>query len=236
MNDFGPVPAGYEVVAVVRSSRFERLLRAKYEGRDVALRIVTFPEGQAPLIDPTFVWSRVNSIVGELGVRTFAMQIATGQADSGHYVAEEWIGRGDLAKQGPLPWNDLAQRILPLARDLATVHAARKWHGGIRPRRLRLVDQTIGLAAYGWAAWMSAQTGETAARIEPADRPSSAYVAPELSASRVAGTALDCYGLCKSLLDCASDIPQDALTVLQRGLVPDLEARTTMAELVDLLA
>lgn len=229
------VPAGLAVERLVGGNRYKQLFVARRGEARVALRLLRFGEAKTPLVPPSFLLPRLGSIIDELKLENVAPLLEAGETAGGFYAIEPWLGAGDLSGAQPVAWAALATRLAPIAADLATLHAARKWHGGIRPHRIRLVGDRATLVAFSWAAMATAFVQSLFGAVETRGRD---FVAPELleRGPAGAGTALDVYAMAKTILGAADDVPADVRQLLEGAFASDRAMRPTMEDIAAALA
>ena len=232
-DPIAPIPDGYQVDRLVGGHRRKQLFRARHDGQPVALRLLRFEEDEGPMMEPSFLMTRLGSVIDELELTTIAPLRAAEATGDGYFAAEPWIGDRDLTK-AQLSWAETCALLGPLAEDLAKLHAHRKWHGGIRPHRIRVDGQAATLVAFAWAATASSFTRDLFARVEVPEKRGGGFIAPELleKGPAGAGTALDVYGLGRTLEAVCADCPP----ALARAFEGDLTQRATMADLAALLS
>ena len=213
------VPAGYRLESLLSEHPDAQLWRADLGGRPVALRLARY-DGPT---DPADFLRRMDEIAKGLGIAELAPLIEAGGAQGGFFAAEAWIDGPTFAEQ-PEP-----ARLRPLIEGLARLHAARKWHGGITPSRLRRHGEGFVALQFAWSAWISTLARARVERLDGAvDRP------PELEAGpRMASPGLDTYALA-GILGSMTPAP-GAQAWLARGRSPDPAARPRLEELAALL-
>ncbi len=230
-------PNAYSNLRFISGGEIEQLWRAKDDAGDVALRLVRFPDRLTPIADPAPIFGRVGSLIEGLQLSSFARHRASGAAGGGCYIVEAWAGDKSLAEVGPMPWDSLTQLLRPIVADIATLHGARKWHGGIRPSRIRVAGARATLVGLAWSSVLTSFVSDLFTACEPAARRS--IFAPELldKGPVAAGPSLDVYALAKtlSLLAVGGRIPEQAKSLIDRTVTAPPQERPRLAELSAIL-
>ncbi len=226
------LPETFSNLRLIGGDEHQQLWRAEREGRQVALRLVRFGDLRAPMMDPTFMLRRQSEFVAGLELKNVAEPIVANKCGDGYLYAEAWADGDDLSKAAPKTWSALAQALAGVLGDLVTLHEARKWHGGIRPSRIRLAPGRATLIGLPWTATITGWKPATFQTLVD-----TTYVAPEVleHGAKGVGTAMDVFALGKTLLAVA---PKDTPAAIKDALNSAASAtgRPTIGELHKLLA
>ena len=211
MKPLIPFPKQIAEAELVREGKNEQVWRASFGGETVALRLGRF-EKDRPLFEPSEIIWGVASIAERLGLTNTAKMVATGSSGEGFFVAERWIdGRGI----------DRETNLSGVAEDLMRLHAARKWHGGLRATRIVVSRGTASLVGLTWAMFLTTLTRESMLSFDQ-------DLAPELNLEgpRAAGPANDVHGFARVLVAAGR-----SNALVERALSSKPEDRPTLVEL-----
>jgi hypothetical protein len=242
-------PQGFVDPVFVAGHELQQRWRGLYRGKPSLLRLGRFPAELAPVVDPGAALEMMMKLDASLGLSAIVVPVAAGSCAGGFFAIEPHAGDADGRKLGTLGWAATVELVRPIARDLAALHRARKWHGGVRPTRIRRTKRGGALTGLAWASMVSMLTGDQLRAIDRPEAPHRApFVAPELLAlgPEAAGRPCDVYGLARSILQLATggpaadlradqEMPRSAAELLRAASGADPAGRPVIAELVAVL-
>lgn len=196
------VPPRFQRLVRVSGDARVELHRAELDGRAVALRLVCYSEERRPIVDPKMVMSRTQEIVAGLELSHVAPLLAVEAVPGGLISAEAWAGDRPLVGGSKLTLSELKQALGPVLDDLAKLHGARKWHGGIRPSRLIAGQGGATLVALPWSVALTGMVRELSHELDRRSPERDPYRAPELAelGPKAAGPTLDVYAIAQLVL------------------------------------
>lgn len=195
-------PSRFQRLVRVSGDAQVELYRAELDGRAVALRLVRYAEQRRPIVDPKMVMSRTQEIVAALELTRVAPLLAVEAVPGGLISAEAWAGDRRLFDGSKLPLAELKRALAPALADLAKLHGARKWHGGIRPSRVIAGASGATLVALPWSVALTGMVRELSHELDRRSPERDPYRAPELAelGPKAAGPALDVYAIAQLVL------------------------------------
>ena len=212
MQPLIPFPQQIAGAELIRNGKNDQLWRASFGGEVVALRLGRF-EKERPLFEPSEIIWGVASIAERLGLTHTAKLVATGSSGDGFFVAERWIdGRGI----------DGDANLSGVAEDLMRLHAARKWHGGLRPTRIVVSRGVAHLIGLTWSMFLTTLTQDSMRSFDEDLAPELMEIGPH-----AAGPGNDVYGFARVLVAAGR-----SNALVERALSPRPEDRPAMNELV----
>lgn len=196
---------------LVSSYEVRQVWRGRFRGAPAVLRCARLPDALRPTIDRKIVLTSVAKIANALDLPALVGPLATGGADGGFYVVEPEVGDVDATHLAPQSWREVSRLLAPIARDLVTLHQYGKWHGGIRPSRVRRTRDGGRLVGFTWASTASTLTRDQLRAVEePGARHRAPFMAPELveRGPAYARPATDVHGLARTTFFLANGSPR----------------------------
>lgn len=237
-----PFPKDVRRAELVFARERTQLWRAFLGDRAIALRLACFPASDGPIVDPAEALVDFGRLAARLEISATAQLISSGASGEGFFAAEEWIDGAELGAS-VLSWGDACRVLASVARDLLTLHSARKWHGGVRPSRIKISGARAMLHSFAWSIMTSTLTRDQIVLLDDRARRRDKDCAPELvlHGARAAGPANDVYGFARAFSVAiggvrAARVPAEAARALNAAMSIEPANRPSLRELVPLLS